>query len=236
MVTTGTKEWASSNVNCVDGCVHDCKYCYARKMAIRFKRKTAENWKVMLVRQHDVDHDYRRRDGRIMFPTSHDLIPTDPSFPACMTVLGKLLKSGNEVLVTTKPHLKAIEHICKNFEQFKGQIQFRFTITSMNDATLHHWEPGAPTFMERFQAAQHAFRLGFKTSISIEPILDTCLEDLLNLYGAVSRVSTESVWLGLMNYVRGGAALAPAEIYRAFKHRDGLVRFKDSIRNALEVA
>ena len=37
---TGTQEWAASNVNIQDGCEHDCRYCYAKTMAIRFKRAT----------------------------------------------------------------------------------------------------------------------------------------------------------------------------------------------------
>jgi len=37
---TGTQEWAASNVNIQDGCEHDCLYCYAKIMAIRYKRAT----------------------------------------------------------------------------------------------------------------------------------------------------------------------------------------------------
>ena len=36
-ITLGTKEWADSNVNCYFGCSNNCKYCYAKKMAIRFQ-------------------------------------------------------------------------------------------------------------------------------------------------------------------------------------------------------
>ena len=31
---SGTKEWADRNENCLDGCSHDCKYCYAKAMAV----------------------------------------------------------------------------------------------------------------------------------------------------------------------------------------------------------
>ena len=41
---SGTKEWASHNVNCYNGCCHNCLYCYARWMALRFGRMTAEQW------------------------------------------------------------------------------------------------------------------------------------------------------------------------------------------------
>ena len=35
---SGTKEWSVSSVNCITGCEHNCRYCYARANALRFKR------------------------------------------------------------------------------------------------------------------------------------------------------------------------------------------------------
>nr|MDO8114941.1 hypothetical protein [Candidatus Sigynarchaeota archaeon] len=242
MKTKGTKEWADTNVNCVDGCAHDCRYCYAKKQAIRFKRTTEQDWHIMAVRPDDVAKGYRKRDGRIMFPTSHDLIPADPSFASCMVVLEKLLRAGNEVLVTTKPHLDAVRYICNNLERYRSQIQFRFTITSMDDAVLKYWEPNAPSFQERFRSIEYAWHSEFKTSVSIEPILDSSLQDLEALYDTVEIYTTESIWLGTMNHVKGsvmrqnGVKLDPASIYRHFVNKDGLVRFKDSIRNAVGIA
>ena len=34
---TGTREWAESNYNIGIGCSHDCRYCYARTNAVRYK-------------------------------------------------------------------------------------------------------------------------------------------------------------------------------------------------------
>ena len=75
MVTKGTKEWASSNVNICKGCFNDCVYCYAKRMGIRFKRNTLENWKFMVINEKAVSKGYGKRKGRIMFPTSHDITP-----------------------------------------------------------------------------------------------------------------------------------------------------------------
>lgn len=41
----GTKEWAVFNENLISGCEHHCHYCYAKEMAVRFKRKSPENWR-----------------------------------------------------------------------------------------------------------------------------------------------------------------------------------------------
>jgi len=34
----GTEEWADENENLINGCSHDCKYCYAKAIAIQYKR------------------------------------------------------------------------------------------------------------------------------------------------------------------------------------------------------
>ena len=220
-------------MNCISGCAHDCKYCYAKQLLKRGGIKTDEDWHVMVVREKDVRKAYMKREGRIMFPTSHDLVPEDPSFQPCMVVLGKLLDAGNEVLVTTKPHLEAVKYMCETFESLKAQVQFRFTITSASDKILKFWEPGAPAFEERLRSLEYAALSGYKTSVSIEPILDKTIAALDDLYSRVEPWCTESVWLGIMNHVKDGNKIDPGEVYRHFVNRDRVVRFKDSIRQAV---
>ncbi|MFX1340771.1 MAG: radical SAM protein, partial [Promethearchaeota archaeon] len=169
-VTLGTKEWASSNINLISGCSHDCRYCYARKMAIRFKRKTKESWKTMELNEDKLSLNFKKRKGRIMFPSSHDITPEFKE--ECFLILKKILDAGNSILITTKPHFDVIKDICKKFEQYKDVIQFRFTITSINNKTLKFWEPGAPNFEERLNSLRYANSLNYKTSVSIEPFLD----------------------------------------------------------------
>ncbi|MHA2000264.1 MAG: radical SAM protein [Promethearchaeota archaeon] len=233
-ITRGTKEWADTNVNIIDGCSHDCRYCYAKKMAIRFKRKTPDSWKDMEIRWKDVNKNYLKRKGRIMFPTSHDLVPEEPFFSASMRVLEKLLKPGNEVLVTTKPHVKVIRHICDEFLNFREYIQFRFTITSIDDDKLKFWEPGAPTFGERLESLKYAFDHDFKTSVSIEPCLDP---DPKKLIQRLHPLVTESIWLGSMNY-SGKHDFNSKETLTSWVDAfssDTLIKFKDSIKNKLKL-
>ncbi len=195
-ITLGTKEWADSNVNCYYGCSNNCRYCYAKKMAIRFNRKTEQNWKVMEPNQKAIEKGYSKRRGRVMFPTSHDI--TMESLNGCLIVLKKLIDSGNEILITTKPILSVIKIICNNFYKKKDLIQFRFTITSIRNKLLTFWEPGAPTFKERLKSLIHANKQGYKTSISIEPFLD---ENPFLLVDELIPCVTESIWIGKMNYV-----------------------------------
>jgi hypothetical protein len=83
--------------------------------------------------------------------------------------------------------------------QYKDQIVFRFTIGSIHDDILKFWEPGAPSFGERYASLIYAFEKGYKTSISAEPFLD---EDWLELYHRCKDYITDSFWLGKMNQMK----------------------------------
>jgi DNA repair photolyase len=41
----GTKEWSDSSLNIMTGCPHQCRYCYSKADALRWKRiKSADEW------------------------------------------------------------------------------------------------------------------------------------------------------------------------------------------------
>lgn len=196
---TGTREWADYNVNCVSGCSNDCRYCYAKIMTKRFGRATDETWKIMKINHVKVNMNYVKKSGRIMFPSSHD-ITDDPDIEnACFSVLTSLLENGNEVLVTTKPNFSTIKKIVSRFHAYKERMQFRFTITSLDDNLLKFWEPTAPLFQERMDSLKFAFNKKYYTSVSIEPFLDYHPEELVRY---VEPYCTESIWIGKMNYIR----------------------------------
>lgn len=195
MTTKGTKEWADSNVNCYYGCSNNCRYCYARFMAFRFKRiESYEEWETMKPNVKAINKGYRKRKGRVMFPTSHDI--TKDSFDNCWKVLKKLLVSGNEVLITTKPDFDCIDILTVRLQPYKEQVQFRFTITSKENNILEFFEPNAPNYEERLTALSFAYKNGYKTSVSIEPYLDMYLIPLIR---EIAPYCTESIWIGTMS-------------------------------------
>lgn len=247
-ITLGTKEWADSNVNCYFGCSNNCRYCYAKKIAIRFKRKTEENWKEMVPNEKAIKKGYLKRKGRIMFPTSHDI--TKESINVCLKVFKKMIESKNQVLITSKPDFDCIKKICDIFKVNKDLIQFRFTITSNNNDLLKFWEPNAPLFQERLESLKYAFKSGFKTSISVEPFLD---KDPIPLIDSIIPYVTESIWVGKMNYIRAnGITLEEKSYYNQIrnintrknlkiilknlqKFPESIIQIKDSIENYLYV-
>jgi DNA repair photolyase len=235
-------------VNCCDGCSHDCLYCYAKETAARHGRIPIEAWKVEKIRQKDVDKAYKYREGRTMFPSSHDITPTN--FDACFTVLKKLLESGNQVIVVLKPHLEIVQKLCRELGNYKQKILFRFTITATDDKILSFWEPNAPPYDERKASLKWAFDAGFKTSVSVEPMLDSSRID--ELVKDLLPYVNDAIWIGKMNHMgrikAGGDGVKAAierikagqtdekiwAIYNRHK-KNPKIKWKDSIKKVVGI-
>jgi len=192
----GTCEWATDNANFISGCIHNCKYCYSKEMAIRFKRKTIENWTVEEINHKQLNKKFNKKDGYIMFPSSHDISPDNLKYS--LVFLNNLLEKGNHILIVTKPHLSVIKEICDKYKSHKKNILFRFTIGSCKTETLRFWEPNAPSFEERLSSLKYAYELGFTTSVSCEPILDIEINELID---KILPFVNDAVWIGKPNFL-----------------------------------
>lgn len=233
-ITSGTREWADFNVNCVLGCHNNCRYCYAKLMAKRFRRATDQTWSLMKVRENVLKGKFRKFPGRVMFPSTHDIVDIPAVREACFETVKKLLRYNNRVLITTKPVLSIVKTMDKLFSSFKENIQFRFTITSMDNSLLNFWEPNAPAFEERFKSLKYAFNRNYKTSVSIEPFLD---RDPLKLVSKVLPFCTESIWLGKMNYISCQSNLSPgsATLYNDVRLNYSIDRLKYIFEKVKEI-
>jgi DNA repair photolyase len=207
---SGTREWAVAEINCSLGCPHDCRYCYARYDAVT-KRKllTTEQWKICR-EIPGVDTQYPLFDGRVMFPTAHDIV--SENIQQCTAILRALLDSGNSVLIVSKPHLDIIRQLCQSLEADKKQILFRFTITARRADILSFWEPGAPGYKERFDTLYYAFENGFETSVSVEPILD--MSDVASMVREMLPLITDTIWLGRMNKIQTRVEVDSPQVLR----------------------
>lgn len=192
---TGTREWAGTNVNIQLGCKHNCRYCYAKYDKVhRFHKCTAEQWRETKINSKAVDRKYPKYEHQpVMFPSTHDITTRD--LAECMTVLRKLLRAGNKVIIVTKPTWACIELMCETFKEYRELIIWRFTIGSSNNETLAFWEPGAPSFEQRLDCLRFAYHLGYETSVSCEPFLDGFVD---RVYEATEEFITESFWIGLL--------------------------------------
>jgi len=194
---TGTREWAETNKNICFGCRHNCRYCYSRANAKRFKwLDDVKNWeKIKLIPRRLIEKP-RKIKGRIMFPSTHDIFPE--FIDDIVKYLRGWLEVGNEILIVSKPHLECIQRICDDLGEFKDQIIFRFTIGSPNNEVLKFWEPNAPSYEERVESLKYAFEKGFTTSVSCEPYLDFDIS--LMVYELLPYIN-DCIWIGLMNRI-----------------------------------
>jgi DNA repair photolyase len=216
---TGTKEWAPHSMNIFTGCSHNCRYCYARHDALRYKRiADPEKWTTMEPNHKAYLKKAKKIDGRIMFPTTHDLLPEHKWY--IRDYLEPWLEEGNDFLLVTKPHLEVVKFLCEEFVAYRKQITWRFTIGSMDDEILRFWEPGAPSFIYRLSALQTAYSRGYSTSVSCEPFLDRKVKELfLTLRSAI----TDTFWVGKMNRISTRVDVSKIENKDFFRYVEPLI-------------
>ncbi|MBP7526762.1 MAG: radical SAM protein [Syntrophorhabdaceae bacterium] len=219
---TGTREWAEHSKNIFIGCSHNCRYCYARADALRYKRiLKPEHWTAMELNRRAFTARPVKLPGRIMFPTTHDIMPAHIALT--IDYLRGWLTAGNHVLLVTKPHYAVISRLCEDLVNFRSQITFRFTIGSLDDEILSFWEPGAPARWERLAALEYAQVAGFRTSVSCEPYLDRNVRMTVK---AVEPFVTDTIWIGMMNKINSRVDFS-AWSSRDYTFLNGLERYRD---------
>jgi DNA repair photolyase len=70
----------------------------------------------------------------------------------------------------------------------------------MDDKVLSFWEPGATGYKERKKCLKYAFNYGFKTSVSMEPMLD--IGNIDKIIKDVDPFVNEDIWLGPMGHLK----------------------------------
>ncbi len=246
----GTREWAVANINCCTGCPHHCRYCYARyDQVVKKAAVSAEQWKSCQINEEEVLKVQPHFEGQVMFPCTHDIVPEN--LDACIKVITNLLKSKNSILLVSKPNIDCISTLCHHFQESKRSLLFRFTITANNNEILSFWEPGAPSYKERLACLKLAWKKGFGTSVSVEPMLDA--STVVQMVEELQHYVTHSIWLGKMNRINKRVEVDSQEmvaeierirvgqsesnirrIYTALKNNP-LMRWKESIKEVVGI-
>jgi len=192
---TGTREWAQHNVNLYKGCRYACLYCYARHKALTYRRiNEGSQWQDEELRRDVLEKGWKKRDGIIMFPSTHDIHAGN--WQSCCEVLAKLLDAGNYVLIVTKGDPAVFPHLDAVCRRHQPRVAFRLTITCLNDRGYRQfWEPNAPTIANRIHYLRLAADAGYWTSVSMEPLLEPPAID--ELVGLLKVEVTHPIWVGL---------------------------------------
>lgn len=234
-----------AEINCCVGCPHNCRYCYGRIAALKNGLiDSAEQWTRISCSESIVAETAKRYGGQVMFPAAHDIVAEN--LELSIAVIDRLLAVGNRVLIVSKPDPCCITKLCDHFQGRRDQILFRFTITARNPAVVSFWEPNAPCYRQRLKSLKLAYRRGFETSVSSEPILD--IEDSIGMIEEIEPFVSHSIWLGKMNRIEERVLVdsdaAAAEVARVAAQQgderirllyeslrsNPLVRWKESIK------
>lgn len=241
----GVGEWAQYSYNIAQGCWNGCVYCYAKANAKRYGRISGEDWSDSQINQEKVAI-HQRVDGTVMFPSTHDI--TSANLDACIQTLANILQAGNRVLVVSKPSLHCIKAICQRFANYRNHLSFRFTIGTTDKSILQLLEPNAPPYEERIACLEHAYELGFSTSVSSEPLLGG-VQTALAIYLAVEPYVSDSIWygkvnrppakgypqevLGLLDWIKQGQQDNRIRLMHEIMKDYDKVRWKDSIQKVI---
>lgn len=119
-----------------------------------------------------------------------------------------------------------IGSVCK---RNKNVGEIRFTIGTNDDKTAAYWEPGAPSPSDRLMAIAHACTLGFKTSVSMEPLLIEQPKEMIdNLFmGWI----TGEIWIGAMNHYRLNPGIPEEARQIKIQGRENMQRVYDSLKD-----
>lgn len=242
---TGTKEWAEVTENIQIGCANGCLYCYAAHNSNRFGKRDRSDWCREELTKRAEMKSYPAREGVVMFPSTHDITPFNLDVYIRVALL--MLNKGNSLLIVSKPRFGCVFRMMEAFKGFEKQILFRFTMGTVDHSVSYLWEPGAPLPKERRECLGIAFSHGFRTSVSIEPMLEGYQMTEI-LVGWVRQFVTDTIWIGKMNKAR---LRVPSEfrdrvveierlqsddqimaLYEWFKD-DPMIRWKDSIKEVV---
>ncbi len=206
----GTKEWAEATLNLFNGkCPNGCIYCFASADIKRFNKNPE-----FCIKQKMLNHNFRKkREYLTMYPSAHDINPEN--IKEHIYFLKNFLATESKILIVSKPNLSSIESLCTELKPFREQITFRFTIGSSKNEVLKFYEPNAPDYLERIKSLKNAYFEGFKTSLSIEPMLDTYPDAIIH---NANKFVTGDIWVGKLNN--------PLARLRLNSHLDKLDRVK----------
>lgn len=199
-LTTGTKEWAEVNCNFQKGCRNNCVYCYAKATAIRFCTNTPEGWENPTISMPE-HYPYGKL---VMLPSSHDI--DNRNVAAAEECIRELLKRDNRILIVTKPNPSTIGTLIRFLEKeggrgYRERVSFRLTMGTADDGMIQKFEPGAPTFHERFMALRDLYIAKIPASVSAEPLIGG-IDTFDDLYLRVRKFMTGQIWVGRMNMPR----------------------------------
>ena len=167
------KEYGEYACNIYSGCNHRCQYCFASSIL----HKDRETFHTVVEQKRDIVESIKRQldrehiTGKLIhlcftcdpYPAEIDTMPT-------REIIKAIKAAGNNVQILTKGGKRAE----RDFDLLDSEDWFGVTYTGGLDGVGCRTpnEPNAAPNSERFMSLSNAHRMGIRTWISMEPVLD----------------------------------------------------------------
>ncbi len=198
------REYADLACNPYRGCTHGCRYCFAKRFNPDGYHKAA-NPKDNIIERLEKDLDILIEQYQplsdsgipeILFSFQGDCYqPAEMNYKLMPKIIRLLRERNFSFTILTKGGKLAI----RDFELLQGYEHFRFgtTLIFAEQEMATYWEPDAAPIQNRIDTVMQAKMYGFKTWISLEPVIDPeqALQLIDRLHGYVDH------WkIGKINY------------------------------------
>lgn len=168
------REYAPYALNLFDGCPHRCKYCYVPAVL----RKDADTFATATYRATTTVEKIEKSASAMFGSESPVLLSfTSDPYPAfdvdalTRKAISILFKYRIPVIVLSKGG----DLIRRDFDLFSEHLELikvGATMTGTTPSFVAYHEEGAASFQERAAVLCDAHKLGIKTWISVEPVID----------------------------------------------------------------
>jgi len=168
------REYHELACNLYRGCGHGCGYCYAPAATKMDRREFYDNPIPRVGILDALEKDATRMEflgdkRHVMLCFSCDPYqPIEKGMGITRQAIAILKRHQCNVSILTKGGVWAY----RDFDLLTPEDKFGATLTFMSDADSLKWEPKAALPLSRFESLWMAHRLGIKTWISLEPVID----------------------------------------------------------------
>ncbi len=206
-------EYVELNANPILGCSHACRYCYARKLDIRFGRvKNVADWhrpkayqNFFEVLEKEIKNGKIPKDKEIFMSTMTDLYqPYAVKEGIAKRLIEMIQEAGLKYRILTKsPEVVKDAQLHSGYKY--GKVGLSITTDSRNDMTRKYWEPRTATISERLMALRQMDRMGnINLWVSAEPFLPgTDFSRYFSEIIGAGGDSLKEIIIGKMNYETG---------------------------------
>lgn len=202
-------EYTDYSCNPILGCSHACRYCYSRKIQLRFKQSpSAADWhrpklydNFLERLQEQIDAGQVKKDKEIFLSTMTDVYQRAASEHRIARKIIKILQDAGLMyrLLTKSPDIVNDADIFDGYQS--GLVGLSITTDISNINQLKYWEPRTKPISERLWALETLSRYDISLWASVEPILpDTNIPLMLKDVIDKSNNQIKQIMIGKMNY------------------------------------